>query len=205
MIKSWVRALVLVVAILSFGLVLARSSALRQVSVSEESIPVLKGIAPATQELVSQLSWEAVGYDHIAQILVPKATGPIADQLIAIGKLATAPLLAALEDPNRGVAAHLVLCSIYHPGETNGGEAPIRDSHGHTTGTIYTSFGLRWRDHIAYEKEPTSRDLNLEDLAELYMNATYTYSVTESALAENFDRWCREVPDEYLYTCRGRR
>jgi hypothetical protein len=68
---------------------------------------------PRIHQLVASLSWDSVAEEcHWFWWVAPR--GPVAEELIRIGKPATTELLAALVDPNRAAAAHLILCAIYN-------------------------------------------------------------------------------------------
>jgi hypothetical protein len=66
------------------------------------------------QVLVDRLSWESVeGSCNYVWTVFP--TGREAKQLIKVGKSATDHLLSVLLDPDKAVAAHLILCGIWKP------------------------------------------------------------------------------------------
>jgi hypothetical protein len=100
------------------------------------------------KDLVSQLSWDNVGLAcHF--ILVIEPVGEVADKLIKIGRPATDELINALEDENKGVAAHVILTNIWGP---KFGWVQIRDIYENDDpknnpkplGTKYTYNGLTW-------------------------------------------------------------
>src|SRR5688572_20471242 len=59
--------------------------------------------------LVSRLSWESVHGNCEGLLIRFRPSGDAADELIKIGKPASAKLIQALEDPDKGVASHLIL------------------------------------------------------------------------------------------------
>ena len=65
-------------------------------------------------DLVSKLDWECVGHNNWGRVELHMDCGEgAAAQLLLIGKPATDELLRVLQDPRRGVAAHLLLASIW--------------------------------------------------------------------------------------------
>jgi len=130
-------------------------------------------VAPSPDDLITELSWKAVGYEHMAMTLWPKPVGPTVEQLIKIGKPATRSLLAALSDPGRAVAAHLVLCTIWFPGELASSEEPLyRGSE--VVGLRYHLRGLVWT--VPASGEPV---------------------VDRGSVAEALDKWCHHVPKAF--------
>lgn len=103
------------------------------------------------ERLVKELSWESVHGKDDGESLGAFPSGYPAQRLLTIGKPATPALLAVLEDPARGVAAHLVLTKIYYPDRTEATSEYSPDRVQRTTlgrsvigGVSHTVNGLRW-------------------------------------------------------------
>ncbi len=99
--KTLLAALTLALAIAPSGVLRARSDE-----------PA--GGSNAT-ELVAKLSWDSVYYEKEGWQQTPQVDGTAVQELLHIGIPATPALLAALRDPNRAVAAQLVLARIWFP------------------------------------------------------------------------------------------
>lgn len=95
-----------------------------------------------------ELSWESVGGDRIGFATVfPE--GEAATLLWKMGRLSTEPLMSVLEDPDRGVAAHLILTHIYHRDRV----APklrwiYGRGHRSPTAVVQTVNGLAWTTYF---------------------------------------------------------
>jgi hypothetical protein len=109
----------------------------------------------------------------MAMTLWPKAVGPAAEQLMTIGKPATGALLAALSDPSRAVAAHLVLCGIWFPGELLSREEPFYQGDD-VVGFRYRLRGLVWS--VPVSGEP---------------------AVDLDSVGTARDKWCHHVPKAF--------
>jgi len=70
----------------------------------------------AARDLVMRLSWDSV-VEECRYFWWVGLTGKPAEQLVAYGRDATGELIAALDQPNRAVAAHLILCEIWNAPE----------------------------------------------------------------------------------------
>ena len=125
--------------------------------------------------LVQQLSWASV--DGGIGWLTVSWDGPAAERLMQIGTPAAPALLRALEDPQRAVAAHIILTSLLHRERVGAKQRWIyREPRRYHTaadllGVAVTVNGLEWTvffDPIRYYVAP-------EDLR------------------ENARRWRREI------------
>ena len=119
--------------------------------------------------LGKQLSWKSISRDDIAYMFV-YPEGEIAEALWRMGPRASACLVSVLEDPDRGVAAHVILTHIYHRDRIVPRVRTIRlkDSRGFV---IQTVNGLSWR----------------------YDPWRKTYSVKPRELHQNALRWRQEL------------
>ncbi len=122
------------------------------------------------ERLARTLSWSSVGSDCVATFLFVFPTGAEAERLLAIGRRAIPSLVAVLEDPERGVAAHLILTKMLRPENDATGvayhyvsETPNPGSE--LTGWTYRVNGLSW-DWVAKGDRSTVED------AELKMNSS---------------------------------
>lgn len=78
---------------------------------SVNAAPISKPDRPCP--LARQLSWKSLTGDRIGFLLLwPE--GEAAESLWKMGPRAAACLASVLEDPERGVAAHVILTNIYH-------------------------------------------------------------------------------------------
>lgn len=156
--KVFVLTLILLVPLSSVD-----AAAAREVNVSDQEIA----------SLVNQLSWESVGgaCNGVWRIF---PTGIAADRLIQIGKPATRRLVQVLEDPDKGVAAHLVLAAIWHP-EHLRIENWVEGDEFEFAYFIHVYNGLRWTDVIDWK----SLDI--------------TYKVNKADLARNAKKWRRKL------------
>ena len=140
-----------------------------------------------TLDLVRQLSWSSVGARHWGWNM---PVGPEADRLVAIGKRATPALVSALADPERGVAAHLVLCEIWYDGRRESREDLIE--HGFRRSTL----GLSWTVTIDYPGAPPSATDS-----ERSRYARVQHSVDQAELQKNLTEWCGRLPNRYRGAC----
>ena len=155
-------------------------------------------------DLVSQLSWQSVGYDHMAMILWPKPSGGVADRLVRIGKSATPALLPALLEQDRGVAAHVILSKIYFPSRLESGEAPIYKGPD-IVGFRYTTFGLTWGVDfdLMPREEAIARGIDPDSILGIgQSNRGEKWLVDQNQLEANFKRWCEFVPKKYREPCK---
>ncbi len=141
---------------------------------------------PPHEELVSLasgLSWASVSYGH--RPVGPSGTA--AEQLVALGKCSTPALVQLLRDPERGVAAHVILTAIWVPGGLGTTESALyRDNTpgSELLGFRYTVNGLQWT--IRLDKQ----------------NRKPIYGVEANQLAENVSRWCATLPRRYREQCK---
>ena len=158
-----------------------------------------------TRELASQLSWSSVGGEEIALMIVPKPTGAAAERLMQIGKRATPALLNVLGDPDRAVAAHLILCHIWFGGRLESREEPLY--HGkEILGFRYTMFGLTWSGHFRYPPNAPAQPsddapFDLAKLIERAKVARTEYSVEPEDVQNNISAWCARLPHRYRAGC----
>lgn len=100
--------------------------------------------------LVSELSWDSVG-GECNGIWRIYPDGTAAKELIQIGKPATAELLKALSDENRGVAVHLILTAIWEPGNVTYGSW-VQGNATERTWFFHIYNGLKWADVIDFKR-----------------------------------------------------
>jgi hypothetical protein len=102
------------------------------------------------------LSWESV-VEECRWFWYVGADGKPVEQLLKIGKPATAELVQALEDPTRAVPAHLTFCSIW-------GEEAAKNCVGSTDYTyglpLRYQFGpLRFTSDSRHGKDPVPPEM----------------------------------------------
>ena len=155
--------------------------------------------------LVQQLSWDSIRYDHFKVWAEAKAPGAPSTRLISIGKAATPLLIQAMTDPDRGVAAHLVLCAIYHPNRIESSEGPIHGDHGLIVGSTHTSYGLTWHVDFKFRAEDIAllakTPLTGDERKRLFANAKEVPSVAARDLQSVRAKWCGTIPHKYRDEC----
>jgi len=110
--------------------------------------------------LVAQLSWDSVGGEcNFVWRIYPE--GPAAKRLLEIGKPASAELLKVLTDDTKGVAAHVILSTIWEPENI---EIQNR-SDGNDFVHVYNK--LEWRDHLNFKKKKVTHSVNRVNLARI--------------------------------------
>lgn len=116
-----------------------------------------KGGNWVVQSLVDSLSWKNIAMDCQATMLVLTHDDPLEKKLVAIGKAATLPLIAALEDESKTVIAHIILTQIWATGTAKYtfGSMGIRADCKDWIGTHHVYNGLVWeylsedhKDHV---------------------------------------------------------
>jgi hypothetical protein len=122
-----------------------------------------KVVSPEIAALVKQLSWNSVGGEcNGVWRLFP--VGNAARRLIEIGKPSTSQLVQTLNDEERGVAAHLILTTIWE-GKTLSWENWIEGNEDETVYFIHVYNGLRWTDVLNFKEKSISQKVEPGDLA----------------------------------------
>jgi len=98
------------------------------------------------RSLTAQLNWASIRYSHFGRVeFTTESSGVAATRLVAIGRPATRDLTRLLQDPDRGVVAHIVLCRIWDSGLSGGSsESPIYLGD-EIIGFSYEYRGLSWK------------------------------------------------------------
>lgn len=140
------------------------------------------------QNAALELSWESVGGDKIGFATVfPE--GEAATLLWKNGKLSTEALVSVLENPRRGVAAHIILTYIYHRDRVMPTVRWIYGRHRGSPAAVMQSVnGLRWTTYF------DDRDHRVRQL-DLQQNAARWKSELESSFGgpRNDTRGAREA------------
>lgn len=122
---------------------------------------------------VEALSWDSICGDTKGFANVYPCGAP-AERLLVRGSRAAPALLAALDDPVRGVAAHLILTTIFHRDRISPKVRWLDDPKGVQripVGVEQQVNGLRWQFHFD----------------------TQSYRVNPAELRDNAARWRQEL------------
>jgi hypothetical protein len=156
-----------------------------------------------TVKLVRDLSWQSVHGECRYTVWVIEPHGRPVERLLRAGKSATEDLVNALLDPERAVAAHLVLCSIWSR-ESECGTRSTFEFDPQPPGVAGRQLDL---NSIT---EPGPDEVISEHLSGELLWRTYgggRSAVVESSMESNLQWWCNYFSDSALRitgACSGR-